>query len=243
LEEALLASLPEAALPDAALVSARDARLRAEQVRASALPQADAQFAPVAPRAWPQDGSVPAVVSLVLERVGLPPDDSVQAVRRAGVRYAPAALLVLWWVQDETVVLLADLLPDGSARAVPPRAADSAESEQLAAHSQQAVPDGLPVASQAQPPAAQLAQHLAGLPACPWLVLQVSREAPPSPPGALRRSRDVNSPSAAGPAARRGVLPSPFAARQTKAAAAAESSSRPPAGSSLLPVAQPHGPQ
>jgi hypothetical protein len=52
------------------------------------------------------------VVSLVLERVGLPPDDSAQAVRRAGVRYAPAALLVLW-VQDETVVLLADSLPDG----------------------------------------------------------------------------------------------------------------------------------
>jgi hypothetical protein len=242
LEEAALASLPEAALPDAALVSARDARLRAEQVQASALPQADAQFAPAAPRAWLQDGSVPAVVSLVLERVGLPPDDSAQAVRRAGVRYAPAALLVLW-VQDETVVLLADLLPDGSERAVPPRAADSAEPEQLAVHSQQAAPDGLPAASQAQPPAAQLAQHLAGLPACPWLVSRVSPEAPPSPPGALRRSRDVNLPSAAGPAARRGSLPSPFAARQTKAEAEAESSSRPPAGSSLLPAAQPHGPQ
>jgi hypothetical protein len=112
LEEAALVSLPEAALPDAARVSARDARLRAEQVRASALPQTDAQFAPAAPRAWLQDGSVPAVVSPVLERVGLPRDDSAQAVRRAGVRYAPAALLVLW-VQDETVMLLADSLPDG----------------------------------------------------------------------------------------------------------------------------------
>ena len=113
MEEAALVSLPEAALPDAVRVSARDERLRAEQVRADwAGPQADAQFAPAAPRAWLQDGSVPAVVSLVLERVGLPRDDSAQAVRRAGVRYAPAALLVLW-VQDETVVLLADSLPDG----------------------------------------------------------------------------------------------------------------------------------
>jgi len=242
LAEARLVSLPEAAWPDAARVSARDVRLRAEQVRASAVPQADAPFAPAAPRAWLQDGSVPAVVSLVLERVGLPPDDSARAARRAGVRCAPAALLALR-VQDETVGLLADLLPDGSARAVPPRAADSAEPEPLAVHSQQAAPDGLPAASQAQPPAAQLAQHLAGLPACPWLVSQVSPEAPPSRPGALRRSRDVNSPSAAGPAARRDALPSPFAAQQTKAAAAAESFSRPPAGSSLLPAAQPHGPQ
>jgi len=229
LEEAALVSLPEAELPDAARVSARDERLRAEQVRAdSAVPQADAQFAPAAPRAWLQDGSVPAVVSLVLERAGLAPDDSAQVVPRVCVRYAPAALLALW-AQGDPVVLLADLLPAGSERAVPPRAADSAEPEQLPAHSQQA---------------ALVAQHLAGLPACPLLASQVSPEAPPSPPGALPpRSRDVNSPSAAGPAARRDALPSPVAARQTKAAAAAESSSRPPAGSSPLPAAQPHGPQ
>jgi hypothetical protein len=224
LEEARLVSQPEAALPDAARVSARDERLRAEQVRADwAGPQADAQFAPAAPRAWPQAGSVPAVASLVLERVGLAPADWAQAAPRAAVRYAPAPLLALW-VQHELMVLLADLLPAGSARAVPPRAADWAEPEQLAVHSQQAAPGGLP--------------------ACPWLASQVSPEAPPSPPGALPpRSRDVNSPSAGGPAARRDALPSPFAARQTKAAAAAESSSRPPAGSSPLPAAQPHGPR
>lgn len=151
---------PAQALPGAAQVSALQAWLRAALVPAdSAVPQADAQFAPVAPQVWLQDGSVQAVVSPVLERAALAP-----AAPQAGARYAPVAPLALW-VQDDPVVWLADLaradsLPADWARAVPPEA-DSAEPEQSAAHSQPAEPDGLPADSQGPPQAAQVAQQQA----------------------------------------------------------------------------------